>query len=73
MTWFPLDSCRLINPKSLEAVVEATTEFLNVVVKTMLVGGPKMRVVYHYAFLKLKYEYLYNKIQILIRLIGFVF
>ena len=32
-----------------------------------------MRVVYHNVFLKLKYKYLYTKIQIVIRSIGFLF
>jgi len=37
-------SPRLSNPKSLEAAVEVTAEFLNAAVKPVLVGGPKMRV-----------------------------
>ncbi|TJX57856.1 pyruvate decarboxylase, partial [Soehngenia saccharolytica] len=35
---------RLSNPRSLEAAVETTVEFLNAAVKPVLVGGPKLRV-----------------------------
>jgi len=37
-------SPRLSNPKSLEAAVDMTAEFLNAAVKPVMVGGPKMRV-----------------------------
>eukprot|EP01018_Ginkgo_biloba_P000833 Gb_33733 [translate_table: standard] len=35
---------RLSNPRSLEAAVETAAEFLNSAVKTVFVGGPKLRV-----------------------------